>query len=108
MALEVRYVGTRSGDRWAARNFNEINILENNFLNEFRHAQANLQANIAAGPGGMYRRRTTANCRNNFAYTGAPGTAPLPTLCRILQRQRGSTLYTGTQLDGSRANPEPR
>ena len=30
-------------------NYNEINILENGFLNEFRLAQANLQANIAAG-----------------------------------------------------------
>src|SRR5207249_10240488 len=42
-------------------------------------AQGNLQANIAAGPGaGCIGGATTAGCQNNFAYTGAPGTAPLP------------------------------
>ena len=50
----------------ATINYNETNIFENGFLNEFRVAQANLQANIAAGRG------------STFAYTGAPGTAPLP------------------------------
>ena len=68
MALEVRYVGTRSDNAWDVRNFNEINIYENNFLNEFRIAQANLVANVAAGRGGT------------FAFTGVPGTSPLPTM----------------------------
>jgi hypothetical protein len=66
MAIEVRYVGTRSRDNWQSLNFNETNIIENGFLNEFRQAQANLQANLAAGRGAT------------FAYTGEPGTAPLP------------------------------
>jgi hypothetical protein len=66
-AFEIRYVGTRSLHSWQTYNYNETNIVENNFLNEFRQAQANLQANIAAGRG------------NTFAYTGAAGTAPLPT-----------------------------
>ena len=66
-AVEARYVGTRSRENWDTLNYNERNILENGFLNEFRVAQANLRANIAAGRGGT------------FAYTGAPGTAPLPT-----------------------------
>jgi carboxypeptidase family protein len=65
-ALEVRYVGTRFLQSWTDYNFNEINIKENGFLDEFKKAQANLQANIAAGRG------------NTFAYTGAPGTSPLP------------------------------
>jgi carboxypeptidase family protein/TonB-dependent receptor-like protein len=68
MAIEVRYVGTRSRDNWQTLNYNEINIFENGFLDEFRQAQRNLQANIAAGRG------------NTFAFTGAPGTAPLPIL----------------------------
>ena len=66
MAVEVRYVGTRSRDNWSNLNYNEFNVVENGFLKEFRQAQANLQANIANGRG------------NTFAYTGAPGTAPLP------------------------------
>jgi hypothetical protein len=68
MAVEVRYVGTRSGDLWAPSfNFNEINVTENGFLNEFRLAQQNLQANIAAGRGATFR----------YAGPGT-GTAPLP------------------------------
>jgi hypothetical protein len=66
MAVEVRYVGTRSRDNWSNLNYNEFDIVENGFLNEFRQAQRNLQANLAA--------TKTAT----FAYTGQPGTAPLP------------------------------
>jgi len=89
MALEVRYVGTNSANALATRNFNEINIVENNFLAEFRNAQANLQANIAAGQG------------NTLAFTGAPGTVPLPIFLAHYNGQAranagNSALYTGT------------
>ena len=30
-------------------NYNEINIFDNGFIQEFRAAQANLRANVAAG-----------------------------------------------------------
>lgn len=68
MAVEVRYVGTRSRDSLQTYNLNnEFNINENGFLNEFKLAQTNLQANIAAGRGA------------NFKYYGAgTGTSPLP------------------------------
>ena len=66
MAVEVRYVHTVNLQQWLFYNFNEVNIVENGFLAEFKKAQANLQANIAAGRG------------NTFAYTGASGTSPLP------------------------------
>jgi len=88
MALEVRYVGTRSDNAFATRNFNEINIVENNFLAEFQNAQRNLQANIAAGQG------------NTFAYTGAAGTVPLPIFLahlngRSTDQAGNAALYTG-------------
>jgi len=67
MALEVRYVGNRNKFTWAEENWNEANFLTNGFIEEFRAAQANIGANIAAGLG-----------NRGFAYTGAPGTAPLP------------------------------
>lgn len=67
MAVEVRYVGNRSLRGWTEYDLNEVNIVENGFLNEFKLAQANLQANIAAGRG------------NNFRYAGPnTNTAPLP------------------------------
>ena len=76
VAMEVRYVGTRSLQSWQTYNYNEVNIVENGFLDEFRQAQQNLQANIAAGRG------------NTFAYTGAAGTAPLPIFLALFQRAR--------------------
>jgi hypothetical protein len=67
IAVEARYVGTRSLQSWQTYNFNEINIIENGFIDEFRLAQQNLQANLAAGRG------------SNFRYFGpGTGTSPLP------------------------------
>lgn len=108
MALEVRYVGTNSDNAWTARNFNEINIYENDFINEFRRAQGNLQANLAAGLGGTFR------------YTGAPGTQPLPIMLAFLNgrpaSQAGSpAAYTGNLWtnngmlnDLTMRNPDPQ
>ncbi len=68
MAVEVRYVGTRNLKGWTSENWNEVNIFENGFLEEFKRAQANLRANVAAGRGAT------------FAYAGAgTNTVPLPT-----------------------------
>lgn len=69
MAFEVRYVGNRNMNAWVNENWNaEETIFENRFLDEFRLAQANLAANVAAGRGG------------NFRYFGpGTGTSPLPT-----------------------------
>jgi len=67
MVVEARYVGTRARDVWTGYNYNELNIVENGFLDEFKLAQANLQANIAAGRGSTFR------------YFGpGTGTSPLP------------------------------
>jgi len=71
MALEIRYVGnTNVGEiyDWDINGSASWSMLagENGFYDEFRKAQANLRANIVAGNG------------TTFAYTGAPGTSPLP------------------------------
>src|SRR5262249_39671632 len=71
-AVELRYVGSRHRQDWETVNINEISITSNGFLQEFRKAQANLQANIAAGRGAT------------FAYTGAAGTQPLPLFLAFL------------------------
>jgi hypothetical protein len=66
-AFEIRYIGTRNREQWRSYNFNEVNIIENGFIDEFRKAQANLYANAAAGRG------------KTFAYFGPnTGTSPLP------------------------------
>src|SRR5262249_58361225 len=51
MAIEVRYVGNYSARNVATRNLNELNIVENGILDEFKLAQANLRANVAANRG---------------------------------------------------------
>jgi hypothetical protein len=93
MALEARFIHTASYNQWTGGqqlnylNYNELNILENGFFDEFKLAQANLQANLAAGKG------------ETFAYTGVPGTSPLPIMLAFLN---GSTAandpksYTGS------------
>jgi hypothetical protein len=108
MAVEVRYVGTRGKEGWNVLNNNEFNIVENGFLKEFRQAQANLQANLAAGLS-----------TRGFAYTGAPGTAPLPTFLAFFNGQGGanaanSAVYTGANWTNSTflgflapLNPQP-
>jgi Carboxypeptidase regulatory-like domain len=92
MAIEVRYVGNQNSYTWAEENWNEVNILTNGFLDEFRTAQANLRANIAAGRG------------NTFAYTGAPGTAPLPIHLAYMQGSSDSgnpNAYTASNFRNS-------
>jgi hypothetical protein len=72
-AVEIRYIGNRNRKAWTTENWNDENIFENGFLNEFIAAQNNLRAHVAQGCGG------SANpC--SFAYRGAgTGTTPLPT-----------------------------
>ncbi|HXH06517.1 MAG TPA: TonB-dependent receptor [Vicinamibacterales bacterium] len=108
MAVEVRYVGTRHRMGWETLNYNEINILENGFLEEFRRAQANLQANLAAGRGAT------------FAYFGpGTGTSPLPIFLAYFSGLSGaaanspasytSTLFRNTTFVNPLAiyNPRP-
>jgi hypothetical protein len=69
MSVEARYLGARSADNWRTNNYNELNISENGFLDEFKLAMANLQANNAAG----------GTRAGSFAYFGpGSGTVPLP------------------------------
>ena len=89
-AIEVRYVGnTNVGETytWNINSSANWSMLagENGFYDEFRRAQANLRANIVAGNG------------TTFAFTGAPGTSPLP----IFQ-----AFFAGTPLNSS-ANQNP-
>jgi hypothetical protein len=73
MAVEVRYVGNRNLYRWAEENWNERNIIESGFLDEFKRAQGNLQAHLAQGCG----QPGAPAC--SFAYRGiGTNTQPLP------------------------------
>ena len=77
MAVDIRYVGTRGVNQWTDENYNEINIIENGFYDEFKPAMGNLQANQAAGRG------------NTFAFTGVPGHGTAADVPRVPQRIAG-------------------
>jgi hypothetical protein len=82
--IEARYVGARNLRGWTTYDLNEVNIVENGFLNEFKNAQKNLsicQANAAACLSAQAQAnvRTADRTANNFGYWGLPGQAPLPT-----------------------------
>lgn len=116
-AVEARYVGSKGSQLWTGTlasglnpdfNLNEPNIVENGFLNEFRLAQQNLQANIAAGRGATFR------------YFGpGTGTSPLPIYLAYFSgipssRAGDSSLYTSSNFSSSNFinplaifNPQP-
>jgi len=93
--IEVRYVHNINLDQWVYFNYNEVNIVENGFLTEFKNAMANLQANITSGRG------------TNFKYYGAgTGTAPLPIYLAYFQGLPASqatdpTKYTSPNFSSS-------
>lgn len=93
-AIEVRYVGNHAIRVWRAVDYNEVNIFENGFLQEFLKAQSNLNICIAnatacttaqAAAGIPVASRTT----NAFANFGLPGQVALPIL---------SNFFTGLAL----------
>ena len=109
-AVEVRYVGTLGRNQWSEINYNERNVVENGFLDEFKLAMANLQANNAAGGSRL----------GSFAYFGpGSGTTPLPIYLAYLNGSRdagnaaaytgGANTWTNSTLAGRlvRTNPAP-
>ena len=69
-AIEIRYVGNRALKVFRTQDFNEVNIFENGFLNEFNNATRNLALNGGASFA-------------DPAHGGALGTVPLPILSRF-------------------------
>lgn len=111
MAMEVRYLGTRGSDQWSELNYNAIrgeSLLNNGFLNEFKQAMTNLQANNAAG----------GSRAGSFRYYGpGTGTNPLPTYLAYFNGRTNATdpsAYSGSNWTNStfvgrlaRHNPNP-
>jgi len=121
MAVEIRYVGNRGDNEWSAINYNCAasnssgctsirgeNLVANGFLNEFKLAMANLQANNAAGGSRV----------GSFAYFGAgTGTNPLPIYLAYLNGSKdstnpaayanASTTWANSTIAGRLAAPNP-
>jgi hypothetical protein len=100
-SIEIRHVGSRGHGEWGTINYNEINIKENGFVDEFRKAQANLTANIAAGaaprsltPAHLARRRCRRCSRSTTARAQCRPAIRQPTPARTgrTRRSRRSSL----------------
>ncbi len=104
MSIEIRYIANSTQAIAGNVDYNEIDIYNAgfgtsaNFIDEFKKAQQNLAANVAAGKGAT------------FAYTGVAGTSPLPILLASYTGQGAGaagdpTKYTGTQWTNTALTP---
>jgi hypothetical protein len=108
--IELRYVGNRGHQLWRQVDLNEQNLIENGALAEFKLAQGNVLANLAAGRGFTMK------------YFGAgTGTSPLPIAFKNIQPNTAgandpnnaahysSTLWANTTVLGglNPLNPAP-
>lgn len=86
-AIEVRYVGNHAIKVFRAVDYNEVNIFENGFLQEFLNAQKNLAINNGS----------------SFA-PGAAGTVPLPILSTLFSGLANSVGFASTSFIASLQN----
>jgi Carboxypeptidase regulatory-like domain len=122
MAIEVRYVHTRNLQQWVTYDLNEVNIVENGFLQDFKNAQKNLaicQANATACLAAQTSVASANRTVNNFGYWGLPGQSPLPIYLAYFSGLAGTnvadpTKYTSSNFRSSNflaplspTNPQP-
>jgi hypothetical protein len=89
-ALEIRYQGNHAVKVWRANDFNEVNIFENGFLQEFINAQNNLAINAANGT------------PNNFGNLNpGAGTVPLPIMSAFFTGLAGTSGFGSSAFVGN-------
>jgi hypothetical protein len=102
MVFEVRYVGNHSTGLWRQDNLNEVNIVENGFLQEFKNALTNLNiCNANAVACVAAAGDTAGSTRRYFSNLGLPGQVPVPILTAaftgsIAGAQNNSLFRNGT------------
>ncbi len=87
--LEVRYVGNHGTDLWRQVNINEVNIMENGFLSEFKTAQTNLA--LARGCATPDPVCMSVNRAKSNQYFGLAGQQALPLIFTSLAANNDAT-----------------
>ena len=103
--IEARYVGNHGVDLWSAVNLNEVDTVNNTFLQQFQQAQTNLAiANGITVP--QLLLPTTKLTVNNYGSTGLAGQAAVPLLTTAIGSNVDQTTITQLQegLAGATAN----
>src|SRR5262245_48622671 len=120
-ALEVRWVGTHGTHLWRQQEYNEVNIFENGFLDQFNAARNNLLIYAKANPTtcivtGTVVQSVSGTC--NYGNSGLTGQVNVPlittaiggsgaatdstTATRLIQGQAGavanSTAFSATRM----------
>jgi hypothetical protein len=97
LVMEIRYTGNHGLKEWRTINLNEVNTIENGFLNEFYAAQKNLFINrgCAGSPSSPLAWNTCTNPNsNNFGNAGLSGEGPTPIIATALGTTNDSTTAT--------------
>ena len=94
-AVEVRYVGTHGTRLWRQYNYNEVNVFENGFLDQFKAAQNNLNLFVKANPGCV----TAGNC--NYGNSNLAGQVAVPLITTSIASS--TDLTTATLLQQGQA-----
>ena len=81
--LDIRYVGNHGTSLWRRYDINEVNIIENGFLDEFKVAQNNLAVARASNPSSV-----------NFGNQGLPGQKNIPIISTALGLSSDTTFAT--------------
>lgn len=98
MAFEIRYVGTSSDNLTRGLNLNQIDVVSNGFLADFRRAQANLA--LPGATTAFCNPATVAGCQALTIFrSGAIGTGPLVVGTTLSNNTFNTQLRNGTVAD---------
>jgi hypothetical protein len=110
MAFEARYVGNHAIKVWRANNFNEVNIYENGFLQDFLNAQKNLAArggtNFAPGCAGCVPTPILDKFFTGLSSTSASGYGSTTFISNLNNNNVGTMANTLAFSTTYRANRE--
>jgi len=97
MVIEARYVGTRSNNLLRSYNANEIDVINNGFLADFKRAQANL---ALTGTTAFCNPATVTGCQPLTLFrSGAIGAGPLVVGTGLTATAFNTNLRNGTVAD---------
>ena len=96
-AIEIRWVGTHGTHLWRQQEYNEVNIFENGFLDQFRAARSNMLIFAKANPTtcvvtGTVVQSVSGTC--NYGNSGLPGQVNVPLLTTAIGSSTDSTTAT--------------
>ena len=101
-------IGAQHGRRGPLRRHALARQLADARLQRDQHLRERLPQRVPPGAGQPAARTSPPAAADTFAYTGAPGTAPLPTIFALLQRRASAQARTTRRCTRRRTSDQPR